>query len=167
MPATEGESRGLSKPVFLTALRLLAAKRLTKAQLTKKLRDRGFAADVAREAVEECERRKYLDDRTFAQLFVSNALERKPVGRMRLLRDLIKQGIESELAREIVAETEAGEDERLDQAIRKLEASRPGERFDRLARRLVNMGFAAPSIARALRRRSESRAPLGELKELR
>src|SRR5262249_49678799 len=76
--------QSLSKPVFITALRLLAGKRLSRAQLAKKLRDRGFAPDVIREAVEECERRKYLDDRTFAQLFVASALEKKPIGPLRL-----------------------------------------------------------------------------------
>jgi regulatory protein len=158
MAAAGGNSPGLSKPVFLTALRLLAAKRLTRAQLQRKLRDRGFAPEAVQEAVEECERRNYLDDRTFAQLFVENALERKPIGRMRLLRDLLKQGIDSELAREIVAQTDSSEDERLDAALRRLEASRPGERFDRLARRLATMGFTAPAIMRALRRRSASPA---------
>jgi regulatory protein len=146
--------QSLSKPVFITALRMLAGKRLSKAQLSKKLRDRGFATDVIREAVAECERRKYIDDRTFAQLFVASALEKKPIGPLRLMRDLTRQGIDGDLAREIIAETDAGHDERLERAIDKLEASRPGERFDRLARRLVTQGFTAPAIARALRQRA-------------
>ncbi len=167
MPASEGSPHGLAKPVFLTALRLLAAKRLSTAQLARKLRDRGFAADVVREAVAECERRKYIDDRTFAQLYVTNAIEKKPIGRMRLLRDLIKQGIDGDLAREVVAETDAGEDERLERAICKLEASRPGERFDRLARRLVNLGYTPPVVARALRHRAREGAAIGDLEEMR
>lgn len=167
MPAFEGSPHGLARPVFLTALRLLAAKRLSKMQLAKKLHDRGFAADVVRDAVDECERRRYLDDRTFAQLYVTSAIEKKPVGRMRLLRDLIKQGIDGDLAREVVAATDAGEEERLECAIRKLEASRPGERFDRLARRLVNLGYTPPVVARALRRRAREGAAIGGLEELR
>lgn len=166
MGALEGQDSRLSKPVFVTALRMLAGKRLSKAQLGKKLRDRGFAPDVVREAVAECERRKYLDDRTFAQLFVMSALERKPIGPMRLMRDLIKQGIDSDLAREIIAQTEGDQEERLERAIRKLEASRPGERFDRLARRLVTLGFTAPAVARALRRRAAEGAALADLEEL-
>ena len=166
MAGSAGDFRSLAKPVFLTALRLLAAKRVTKAQLYKKLRDRGFAPDVIRDAVSECERRGYLDDRTFAQLFVTNAIEKKPVGRLRLLRDLIKQGIEPELAREAIAETEAGEEQRLDEAIRELQMRRPGERYDRLARRLVTLGFTAPSIARALRKRAQQREALGEFEEI-
>lgn len=154
MRAPDIFGQSLSKPVFITALRMLAGKRLSKAQLTKKLRDRGFPPDIVREAVDECERRKYVDDRTFAQLFVMNALEKKPVGPLRLMRDLIKQGIDGGLAREIIAETEGGHDERLERAICKLEAARPGERFDRLARRLVTQGFTAGAVARALRQRA-------------
>lgn len=166
MGALEGPGSGLSNPVFLAALRLLAGKRLSSAQLGKKLRDRGFASDVVREAVAECERRKYLDDRTFAQLFVTSTLEKKPVGPLRLMRDLVKAGIDGDLAREIIAQSDIDHDERLERAIRKLEASRPGERFDRLARRLVTLGFTAPAVARALRRRAAEGMEIGELEEL-
>ena len=146
---------GLGKPVLITALRMLAGKRLSKAQLRKKLRDRGFAPEAVNEAVAECERRRYIDDRTFAQLFVASALEHKAIGPLRLMRDLIKQGIDADLAREVIAETEDGHDERLQRAIERLEMTRPGERFDRLARRLVNLGFTAPAVARALRERAK------------
>lgn len=160
------QGNSLSKPVFITALRMLAGKRLSRAQLSKKLRDRGFAPDVVREAVAECERRKYIDDRTFAQLFVTSALEKKPIGPMRLMRDLLKQGIDAELAREIIAQTDADHDERIDRAIHKLELARPGERFDRLARRLVTQGFTAPAVARALRRRAAQGPVMQELEEM-
>ncbi len=163
-PGAFGQS--LNNAVLTTALRMLAGKRLSKAQLAKKLRDRGFAPDVVRDAVAECERRRYIDDRTFAQLFVESAVEKKAIGPLRLMRDLLKQGIDADLAREVVAQTEPGHDERLERAIRKLEASRPGERFDRLARRLVTQGFTAPAIARALRERAARGLVLEELEEM-
>lgn len=166
MSPSEGERTSPPKPVFLAALRLLAAKRLTRAQLAKKLRDRGFADEVIRDAVAECERRRYLDDRTFAQLFVANAIERKPVGQMRLVRELIKQGVDGDLAREMAGQAESGEDERLELAIQKFEASKPGERFDRLARKLYALGYTPSAVSRALRRRAAERAQIGELEEL-
>jgi regulatory protein len=164
--AADVSAPGSSKPVFITALRMLAGKRLTKAQLQKKLRDRGFAPEAVREAIAECERRRYLDDRTFAQLFVASVLEKKAIGPLRLMRDLIKQGIDGDLAREIVAETQGSHDERLERAIAKLEAARPGERADRLARRLVTQGFTAGAIARALRQRAARGPVLEEFEEL-
>ncbi|MDQ6780215.1 MAG: recombination regulator RecX [Candidatus Eremiobacteraeota bacterium] len=144
-----------SRPVFGVAVRLLASKRLTKAQLGKKLRDRGFAPDAVRDAVGECERRRYLDDRTFAQLYVKSMLERKPVGPLRLLRELLRQGVEQSVARAALDELDNDEEARIEQAVRKLEAMRPGDRPDRLARRLHTMGYAPPAIARVLRRRAQ------------
>jgi len=155
-----------SKPVFGVAVRLLAAKRLTKAQLGKKLRDRGFAPDAVRDVVAECERRRYLDDRTFAQLYVKSILERRPVGPLRLLRDLIRQGVDNDIARDVLDEIGGDEDERIERALRKLEATRPGDRLDRLARRLQTMGYGAPAIARVVRKRAREGPELGALEDL-
>ena len=155
-----------SKPVFGVAVRLLAGKRLTKAQLGKKLRDRGFAPEAAREAVAECERRSYLDDRNFAQLYVTSILARKALGPMRLLHDLIRQGVDSATAREVLDEVGGDEEERIERALRKLEATRPGDRFDQLARRLHTLGYGAPAIARALRRRAGNGSAIGALEDL-
>lgn len=155
-----------SKPVFGVAVRLLAGKRLTKAQLGKKLRDRGFAPEATKEAVAECERRGYIDDRTFAQLYVKSILERKPVGPLRLLRDLIRQGVDSSVARAVLDEVDDDEDARIERALDKLEATRPGDRRDQLARRLHTLGYGAPAIARVIRKRAARGPALGALEDL-
>ena len=142
------------------AVRLLSVKRLTKARLAQKLADRGYDPDAVRDAVDECERRKYVDDRAFAQLHVRSALDRKPVGRLVLLRDLVRNGIDADLAAEILDEADRDEDERIDRALAKFVAMRPQDSYGQLGRRLERAGFGAPSIARALRRRAESRGPL-------
>ncbi len=95
--------------------------------------DRGFAAEVVRDAVAECERRSYLDDRTFAQLYVANAIETNPLARC--------ASSESSSSK---ASTAISPVKSWQQRIRvKKSASngypqtrghRPGERFDRLAR---------------------------------
>lgn len=148
-----------SSPALAAAVRLLSVKRLTKARLAEKLGSRGYAPDVVREAVAECERRKYLDDRTFALLFVRGQLDRKPVGRYRLLQDLIRNGVDPDLAGEILDAVDQDEDERIDRALARLETSRPQDGYGQLGRRLERLGFGAPAIARALRRRA-GRAPL-------
>ena len=142
------------------AVRLLSVKRLTKARLKEKLGERGYAPDAVRDAVQECERRKYLDDRAFAVLYVRSALDRKPVGRLVLLRNLVRNGIDEDLAAEVLDEADRDEDERIDRALARLVASRPQDGYGQLGRRLERAGFGAPSIVRALRRRAESRGPL-------
>ena len=142
------------------AVRLLSVKRLTKARLAEKLGERGYAPDAIRAAVDECEKRKYVDDRAFAVLYVRGALDRKPVGRLVLLRNLVRNGIDEDLASEILDEADRDEDARIDSALARLVASRPQDGYGQLGRRLERAGFGAPSIVRALRRRAESRGPL-------
>jgi len=151
------ENASQAKPAQGAAIRLLAVKRLTKAHLIQKLRDRGYPPADIEEAVSDCERLGYVDDRTFAQLYVKSILDRKAVGRMRLLRELLKQGVDGELAHEIIDECTGDDVERIDRALAKLEAMRPQDSYGQLGRRLERLGFAAPEIFRALRKRAETR----------
>lgn len=147
-----------SSPALTAAVRLLSVKRLTKMRLGQKLRDRGFPPQDINEALTECQRLGYIDDRTYAQLYVKSILDRKAVGRMRLLNELTKQGIAGDLAREVLDEhSTEDETERIDRALAKLEAMRPQDSFGQLGRRLERLGFTTPQIFAALRRRAETR----------
>lgn len=147
-------------PALAAAVKLLSVKRLTKVRLAEKLSDRGYAPDAVRQAIEECERRKYVDDRAFAQLYARSVLDRRPVGRNKLLQALVRNGVNAELAGEIIDDVDTDEDERIDCALQRLEAARPQDGYGQLGRRLERQGFGAPAIARALRRRAASRGPL-------
>ncbi len=138
---------------YQAAVRLLAARRLSKAGLARKLRERGFAPHAVAQAVAVCERKGFVDDRAYAQLHVMSTLERKAVGPARLLRELVTRGIEPDLARAVVEESAAASPEHIERALGRLEALRPGERPDRVARRLTRLGFTPAQIARALRGR--------------
>ncbi len=166
MRVPERSEQGASQPAFASAVRLLSGKRLTRAQLVQKLRDRGFAPDAIETAVSRCEEKRYIDDRTFAELYVKSVLERKPVGPMRLLRDLLRHGIDQSVARAAIGDVDDDEEQRIERALRKLEIMRPEDRFDQLAKRLQRMGYGPPAIARALRRRAASGMALDELEEL-
>ena len=146
-----------TNPALAAAIKLLSARRLTTAQLRRKLLDRGYAADAVEASVVECERRKFLDDKTYAQLCVKGILDRKAVGRLRLLQELLRHGVEPELAREVIDAVDTDEADRIDRALAKLEATRPQDGYGQLGRRLERLGFAAPAIAGALRRRAETR----------
>jgi len=138
-------------------VRLLSGRRLTKAQLAQKLRDRAFEPSAIQEAVDECERMGYIDDRTYAQLFVKSILDRKAVGRMRLLHDLLRHGVPGDVARAVLDESVEEDESRIERALAKLEALRPEDGYEQLGRRLERLGFTAPEIAKALRRRSQER----------
>jgi regulatory protein len=132
------------------ALRALAFRRLTEAQLWKKLLARGHPDDEVAAAVAACKADGYLDDRLFAQLFVDG--KRKAVGDARLVAELVKRGIERDAARTAVATATCNETERLAAAADKLFRQRPGLGYPNAARALERLGFAAPSIYRHLRK---------------
>ncbi len=121
------------------------------------MRERGFEPGGVQRAVDECERLRYLDDRTYAQLYVKSVLERKAVGRMRLLHDLLRHGIAGDLAREVLDEFVDEDESRIERALAKLETLRPEDGYQQLGRRLERLGFTAPEIAKALRRRAKER----------
>ena len=134
------------------ALRLLASRRLTEAQLWDRLVARAYPEDVVRDAVAFCKGQGYLDDRLFARLYVDG--KRKAVGDARLVAELVKRGIEREAARATVARAASSEDERLLAALEKLFRTRANLEYPNAARALERLGFPASSIYRHLRARA-------------
>ena len=137
----------------LAALRLLAGRRLTEAQLWARLGRRGFSEDETREAVESAKRDGFLDDALFARLFVDGCV--KAVGDARLLADLVRRGIDREAARHSVACAERPEAQRLEAAVEKLFRTRTSLSYPSAARALERLGFPAPSIYRHVRARAQ------------
>src|ERR1700674_2934499 len=76
---------------------------------------------------------------------------------LRLLHDLLRHGIDGDLAREVLDEFPDEDDSRIERALAKLETLRPEDGYEQLGRRLERLGFTAPEIAKALRRRAKER----------
>jgi len=133
----------------VAALRLLAQRRLTQAQLWSRLERKGHAPDDICNAVEECKRDGYLDDHLFAALFVEQ--KRKPLGDARLTGELVKRGIDRAIAAEIVSKASRDESERIDVAIERIFRAKSGTSYPSAARALERLGFPAALIYRKLR----------------
>ena len=101
---------------------MLAQRRLTEAQLWKKLETRGYEHEEIAEAVSSCKANGYIDDRLYASLYVEGA--RKAVGDARLCADLVKRGVDREAALTILADAEVGEEGRIEAAYLKNPADR-------------------------------------------
>jgi SOS response regulatory protein OraA/RecX len=131
------------------ALRMLAQRRLTEAQVWKKLEARGFADDAIAVAVSSCKQAGYLDDNLFAALYVEGP--RKAVGDARLVAELVKRGIDREAAQCAVAAAPTDQTVRMTAAYAKLQRTKPDLSYQSAARALERLGFPTSLIYRRLR----------------
>lgn len=139
----------MMKKAWVSALRMLAIRRLTESQLRIKLERKEFPDDEIALVVERAKAEKFIDDRLFATLYLDSTA--KCVGDRRLVADLVKRGIDRELALAALAECELTEEQRLAQAYSKLSRMRPDVSMPSAARALERKGFAASTIYRFLR----------------
>ena len=148
---------------WIAALRALAARRLSEAQLWTKLERKAFGDGAIRAAIARCRREGYLDDALFARLYVENS--RKAVGDARLVAELVRRGIDRDAALAAVGAADSNETERATRALDKLFRTRPAVSYPSAAQALERQGFPAPLIYRLLRDEARRNGPFAALFE--
>jgi regulatory protein len=138
------------------ALRLLARRDYTAAELQEKLEAREYADDAIRDAIAALTRQGLIDDRRVAAAFIRTASRVKGRGRMRIARELEARGVARATVRELVAEL-APDDEMatLKTVLARMRPPSPDDPAARrkLVQRLLRRGFSYDAISKALRTR--------------
>lgn len=96
---------------FASALRMLARRDHSERELFRKLCGKGFSPQVVSPVLEKLTKLQYLDDRRFASRWVEDALGRHRFFGGRLRMELVRRGIDAELADEVVAAATEGASE--------------------------------------------------------
>lgn len=135
------------------ALRLLAHRPRTQAELRQRLRQKGFDAAVAEECVAGLSERGLLDDAAFAELFARDRVRLSPRGKRRVVQELRGRGVDAEVAdRAVQSVLQAEQTDELTlarQAARRWRArdgEEPARARRRLAGYLARRGFGGETV---------------------
>lgn len=171
-PGSESSSNGkdgtaapLEKDLMDLALRTLARRAFSSAQMISRLEEAGGSEAAIKSIISRLLSYGYLDDRKYAETFLLSRREQKPVGRGRIARELRVKGIEPGLIEEVMNASypKQEEDDILERALEKKFRSLsskidPATGIDakilaRLYNYLFRMGFPPEKIQRTLRKR--------------
>lgn len=133
-----------------SAFRILGYRDRSRAELERKLRDRGYPAGVADETVARLEELGIVDDQRFAASWVRSRAA-QGLGARRIARELVQKGVAAETIDEALA-PELSQETQLQAAVHALRgkvATDPKQR-DRFVRRLVTKGFDLRTAIRAV-----------------
>ena len=135
-----------------SAMRLLARREHSRAELRGKLVGRGFENDSVEELLQGFEDQDLLSDERFAMSLIASRAE-TGYGPKRIDLELRNRGVSEELAREALAKAEVDWGQQVtDQAVRKF-GSDPAQTFPEWARRaryLERRGFGQDAIRLAI-----------------
>jgi regulatory protein len=115
-----------------SALQFLGYRPRSEYEVRQRLRRKGYPDAAIEHAVQQLLAWGYLNDRQFADFWLSNRLEHSPRGERALLQELRRKGVDVETAREALGEQELDEQEAaLDLARKRLPSLRNLDRQTR------------------------------------
>ena len=147
---------------YATALRMLARRELSTAQIRDRLKQRGFTRGAIDEAVSRLTSNGSLDDARVARAVARTRAHVKRQGRQRVARELALIGIPDQITEAALSDVFGDLDEAalLEQALERrlrgrISLADPASRR-RIVAALVRQGFAPGAVMRAMRTRSRT-----------
>ena len=132
------------------ALRLLARREHSRAELVRKLGQAGFAQHEIEPLLDEFEEKNWLSDRRFAESYVAD--HRARAGSVKLTYDLRQRGVPDTLIEAVLSENRDSECDRAYEVWKKKFGSAPVDASDkaRQNRFMQSRGFTSEVIQRVL-----------------
>ena len=159
VPADAGErGRGTSADAVVDALRLLASRELSEAQLRQRLARRGHDPEAIDDVVTRLKANRSLDDARVAGVIARTETGIRKRGQLRVRRRIEAAGISRSIAQRAVDETFRDLDQdalmaaALDKRLRGRTAIADDREFQRLYRFMVGQGFEPDRVLTLLRR---------------
>jgi regulatory protein len=138
------------------ALRYLARRARSVAEVRRHLSARGYGAAEAEEAVARLLSWGYLDDEAFALRYAAWAAADRPMGRLRIVADLLKRGVDAAAIDRALAAgfgsavERAALEKALQRAARRLEGRPDAAARRRLGSHLIRRGFRPAAVMAAV-----------------
>jgi regulatory protein len=138
------------------ACRILAYRRRTMREMTKRLAEHGFSPEVTCNVIDTLTQYGYIDDKVYDRLWFEQRLHKR--GFAGLKRELLQKGVDSGTINETIEELEpkAEYQAALSLASKKLTISGGNCPFTKLARFLQNRGYSYEIISRVCRTITEN-----------
>ena len=153
---------------YSDAVRMLARRELSEAQIRQRLARRDHSADAIDAAVERLREQRAIDDTRVAEAIARTQILSKRRWGPRAEQYIVRAGISRETARRVAREVtqSVDPDTQIEAALAKrLRGREPiadDKQLRRLYRYLVGQGYETDRIIRVLRSRMPSRSPLSE-----
>lgn len=145
---------------FQTAVRLLSRRNHTRLEISRKLGQRKYTAEIVRKVIARCERLHYIDDDETARCYLRE-LVRKGFGTERIRYEMKKKGLFGEYVESLLStyarsrEEKAVADGVIGKHMRRFDRETdPSKRKEKIYRFMYARGFSADIIRRALKHRS-------------
>ena len=146
------------RAAYVDALRMLARRELSEAQVRQRLLRRGHAADAVEAAVTRLREERAIDDVRVAEVIARTQTSLKGRGELRVRRHIEQAGIAPATARRVARDTFTAidADELIEASLRKRLRGRARvadeAEFRRLYRYLIGQGFEPDRVMSALNR---------------
>jgi len=151
----ELRNKSIRQVVREHAMRLLTVRDRTGKGLVERLKQAGYDEDIAMVVTEDMKTVGYIDDRRYAQRYISEQLRSKAISRKAIRFTLQTKGVDKDIIEEVLAEFEQDDE---DMAVRglkkkfgKYDLSDPTIEQKAIGY-LMHRGFSYESVQRALQR---------------